>query len=154
MRTFISGLKKIVVVSLLLISCNYQQEIVIGNGEVIEEDPGDVIYTNSTIIIHPTQLQLDSLEKKVGTSNFHIGQDDYVFYANAMTGFFSDKNVVKYTFSGVNSLHYKNAQGKIMKYDLEQNGESWQLYFYSPEKGFRRIDFVDYESAFNEFFNQ
>jgi hypothetical protein len=154
MKTFISGLKIIVVVSLLLASCNYQQETVIGSSEVIEEDPGDVIYTNSTIIIHPTQLQLDSLEKKVGTSDFHIGQDDYVFYANAMTGFFSDKNVVKYTFSGVNSLHYKNAEGKVMQYDLEQNGESWQLYFYSPKKGFRRIDFVDYESAFNEFFDQ
>lgn len=154
MRIFISILKKIVVVSLLLTSCNYQQEIVIGNSEVIEEDPGDVIYTNSTIIIQPTQLQLDSLQQKLGESNFQIGQGDYVFYANAMTGFFTDKNVVNYTFSGVNSLHYKNAEGKVMKYDLEQNGESWQLYFYSPKKGFRRVDFVDYESSFNEFFDQ
>lgn len=154
MKAIIFRLQIIVLVSLLLTSCNYQQEIVIGSSEVIEEDPGDVIYTNSTIIIHPTQLQLDSLEKKVGTSDFRIGQGDYVFYANAMTGFFKDKNVVNYTFSGVHSLHYKNAEGKVMQYDLEQNGESWQLYFYSPEKGFRRIDFVDYESAFEEFFNQ
>ena len=154
MKAFISKLKITVLFSFLLIGCTNQQEHVVVSSQVVEEDPGDVIYTNSTIIILPTQLQLDSLEKKVGTSNFHIGQDDYVFYANAMTGFFSDKNVVKYTFSGVNSLHYKNAQGKIMKYDLEQNGESWQLYFYSPEKGFRRVDFVDYESAFTKFFNQ
>ncbi len=154
MKAIIFRLQIIVVVSLLLTSCTNQQEVVIGNSEVIEEDPGDVMYTNSTIIIQPTSLQLDSLEKKVGTSNFHIGQGDYVFYANAMTGFFKDKNVVNYTFSGVHSLRYKNAEGKVMQYDLEQNGESWQLYFYSPEKGFRRIDFVDYESAFEEFFNQ
>lgn len=154
MKTFISGLKITVVVSFLLIGCANQQEHVMVSSQVAEEDPGDVIYTNSTIIIQPTQLQLDSLEKKSGTSDFGIGQGDYVFYANAMTGFFSDKNVVNYTFSGVNSLHYKTTEGKVMKYDLEQTGESWQLYFYSPEKGFRRVDFVDYESAFTEFFNQ
>ena len=101
MKAIIFRLQIIVVVSLLLTSCTNQQEVVIGNSEVIEEDPGDVMYTNSTIIIQLTSLQLDSLEKKVGTSNFHIGQGDYVFYANAMTGFFKDKNVVNYTFSGV-----------------------------------------------------
>lgn len=154
MKAFISKLKITVLFSFLLIGCINQQEHVVVSSQVVEEDPGDVIYANSTIIIQPTQLQLDSLQQKIGESNFQIGQGDYVFYANAMTGFFTDKNVVNYTFSGVNSLHYKNAKGKIMKYDLEQNGESWQLYFYSPEKGFRRIDFVDYESAFNEFFDQ
>ncbi|MGV3595529.1 MAG: hypothetical protein ACO1NK_09780 [Sediminibacterium sp.] len=154
MKAFISKFKITVLFSFLLIGCANQQEHVVVSSQVVKEDPGDVIYTNSTIIIQPTQLQLDSLQQKLGESNFQIVQGDYVFYANAMTGFFSDKNVVKYTFSGVNSLHYKNAEGKVMKYNLEQNGESWQLYFYSPEKGFRRVDFVDYESAFTKFFNQ
>lgn len=154
MKTFIFKLKITVLFSFLLIGCTNQQEDVVVSSHVVEEDPGDVIYTNSTIIIQPTPLQLDSLQKKVGESDFRIGQEDYVFYANAMTGFFTDKNVVNYTFSGVNSLHYKNAEGKVMKYDLEQNGESWQLFFYSPQKGFRRIDFVNYESAFNKFFDQ
>jgi hypothetical protein len=154
MKTISGVLKLMFCISFLLTGCANQQEHVVGSSQVVEEDPGDVMYTNSTIIIQPTSLQLDSLEKKVGTSDFRIGQGDYVFYANAMTGFFKDKNVVNYTFSGVHSLRYKNAEGKVMQYDLEQNGESWQLYFYSPEKGFRRIDFVDYESAFEEFFNQ
>lgn len=159
MRTIIPRLVIIMVVSFLLTACaNQQEQVVVSSqvvsSQVVEEDPGDVIYTNSTIIIQPTQLQLDSLQQKVSTSDFNIGQDDYVFYANAMTGFFLDKNVVHYTFSGVNSLNYKNAEGKVMKYNLEKNGEIWQLYFFSPEKGFQRIDFADYESAFKEFFNQ
>lgn len=154
MKTFIVGCKTMLMLSFLLIGCANQQERVVVSSQVVEEDVGDVLYTNSTVIIQPTQLQLDSLQQKVGESNFQIGEGDYVFYANAMTGFFTDKNVVNYTFSGVQSLNYKNADGKVMKYKLEPNGESWQLYFFSPEKGFRRIDFVDYESAFKEFFNQ
>ncbi|BFG69406.1 hypothetical protein KACHI17_02870 [Sediminibacterium sp. KACHI17] len=138
----------------LLTNCSNQQEQVVVSSQVVEEDPGDVLYTNSTIIIQPTQSQLDSLQQKVRSSDFNIGQDDYVFYANAMSGFFLDKNVVNYTFSGVHSLKYKNAEGKVVKYDLEQNGELWQLYFFSPQKGFQRIDFSDYESAFKKFFDQ
>jgi hypothetical protein len=98
----------------LLTNCSNQQEQVVVSSQVVEEDPGDVLYTNSTIIIQPTQSQLDSLQQKVRSSDFNIGQDDYVFYANAMSGFF----------------------------------------FFSPQKGFQRIDFSDYESAFKKFFDQ
>jgi hypothetical protein len=154
MKTIFKGFKIITVVSFLLIGCQVREESVHVESQVVEEDLGDVIYTNSTIIIQPSQLQLDSLLQKVDTSDFNAGQDDYVFYANAMSGFFIDKNVVNYTFTGVRSLNYKNAEGKLMKYDLEQNGELWQLYFFSPEKGFRRIDFLDYESEFEKFFDQ
>lgn len=154
MKTVLKGVVIIPLFSFLLIGCQMRQESVHVASQVVEEDMGDVIYKNSTIIIQPSQLQLDSLQQKVDTSDFNAGLGDYVFYANAMTGFFLDKNVVVYNFTGVRSLNYKNAEGKVMKYDLEQNGELWQLYFFSPEKGFRRIDFTDYESAFNKFFNQ
>ena len=41
MKAIIFRLQIIVVVSLLLTSCTNQQEVVIGNSEVIEEDPGE-----------------------------------------------------------------------------------------------------------------
>jgi len=153
MKTVLKGVVIITLFSFLLIGCQVREESVHVASQVVEEDMGDVIYTNSTIIIQPSQSQIDSILQKVDSSDFHAGQDDYVFYANEMTGFFSDKHVVNYIFTGVHSLNYKNGEGKMMKYNLEHNGESWQLYFYSPEKGFRRIDFLNYESEFEKFFN-
>ncbi|MBL0883406.1 MAG: hypothetical protein IBJ16_08710 [Chitinophagaceae bacterium] len=154
MKSVVYRLKMSILISVLLAGCVNQQEHVTESSQVVEEDPGDVIYTNSTIIIQPTQVQLDSLQQTLKKSDTQIRQDDYVFYANAMTGFFTDKNVVNYHFSGFKSLHYKNAAGKIMTYELQNNGELWQLYFYSPEKGFYLANFSNYESEFKKFFNQ